>query len=372
MNEWIFRTFSPIIKVVGAGCNLRCTYCFYFGHQPKINIMGNDVLKLVLSECLQAASFVRFIWHGGEPTIAGAEYYRKILAIEDKVRRDGQKVTHSIQTNATLLNPQWIDLLKSKRFSIGVSIDGPEYLHNFARINANGRGSFREVQKGIVLFRNAGIKFGSIAVVNSYTVNFPEEIFWFMYNQKISFSANACVAYPSDPEEVRQLTISPMQFSNFLLRLLDLWLKTDDPTFNIKPLDDIIKGILGRQPSLCRYRGQCQMYLTIDSNGDVYPCDEYLNQNYNFGNLRQTPLKKIVQSTNLNEYYAGRTIMQTVCQNCQWFNICKGGCMREWGGSKSITDPRETEFCKARQFLFEEVRDRIQLLGYSKKEILNV
>jgi len=206
-------------------------------------------------------------------------------------------------------------------------------------------------------------------VINSFNVTFPDEIFWFMHDLGVSFSANPCTAKPNDPEEVKALAISPTQYAVFLLRLLELWLKLDDKSFRIRPLDDIVKGVLGKQPSLCRYLGDCARYITIDSNGDVYPCDAFLDGNYLLGNLVEQGLQGIFAGAALVSYYESRSTMWHACRQCEWFLICKGGCMREWEGKKEIADPRDEEFCGARRWLFTQARAKLAQLGY---EVQNV
>ena len=367
MDKWLFRNFNPVIKAVSAGCNLRCGYCFYSGNQPEIKAMRPEVLRAVIARCLEVSPAVKFTWHGGEPTLAGIGFYQEAVALENELRHPNQRVTNTIQTNATIITREWTDFFLRSGFGVGVSIDGPERLHNFARRNAAGLGSFREMLSGMQTLRDGRVKFGAIAVVNSFTVDYPEEIFWFMRGLGLSFSANSCVARPSDPNEVRNLAISPTRYTEFLLRLSDLWFELDDPKFRIRPLEDVVKGVLGRSPSLCRYTGSCSRYVTVDYNGEVYPCDEFLEPKYLLGNLEGQSIAEILASQQATAYYFGRAATQVSCGACEWLRICKGGCMREWDGRKSIADPRNEEFCQARKMLFAGIQGRLASLGYSRK-----
>ncbi len=364
MNDWIFPHFSPIIKVVSAGCNLRCKYCFYSGNQPEIMIMDEKVLGIVIDQCLSVAPNVSFVWHGGEPTIAGIKYYQQMLRLCNELKRPGQRVSHNIQTNGTLLDEEWADFMRNNRFSIGVSLDGPEHINNYTRVDANGRGAFSSTMRGVNILKNANVKFGVLAVINSNSVKYPDEIFSFMYSKGLSFSANPCTSDPSDPDSVRELAVSPMQYANFVLRLMDLWLKLEDPTFKVGPVNDLIKAVLGKQPRICRFKGNCKRYVTIDSSGEVYPCDAFLNSKHILGDLKRESLQNIVDNDATRMYYSGRLKIIIGCGDCEWLQICKGGCMRTWEGEKSITDPREYEFCQARQYLFQSVRTRLSEIGY--------
>jgi len=194
-------------------------------------------------------------------------------------------------------------------------------------------------------------------------VTYPDDIFWFFYNNGINFNANPCTARPDDPEPVRDLAVSPTEYANFVLRLMDLWLEVDDPTFRVGPADDIIKGILGKRMKLCRFRGQCHMYVTIGHDGNVYPCDGFLDDRCWLGNLTVMPLSVTMSGVIATEYYLSRSIVQDGCGECEWLPICQGGCMRTWG-AKMIEIPQDREFCQARQLLFTQARDKLAQIGY--------
>lgn len=362
MTKWLFPHFSPVIKVVSAGCNIRCEYCFYAGWQPEIKIMSEETLREVIDKCLAVAPNVRFIWHGGEPMIPGIGYYENMIRICEELQRPNQSIRHSIQTNGTLISHKWIDFLIKHKFGVGVSIDGPAHMQNHARIDASGKGTFDRVMSGINLLRINNVKFGTVAVVNSYSVNYPDEMFDFFYGEHLSFNANPCTANPYDDEVVRSLAINPHEYTDFVLRLTERWLDTDDPTFRVGPVDDLIKGVMGHQPRLCRFKGQCFLYVTIDSNGDVYPCDGFLNKNYLLGNLWQSEMTEI-QSTERYRYFSGRPEILEACKSCEWSHICRGGCMRTWEGEKNIKDPNGMDFCEARKLLFNGVRAKLASIG---------
>ncbi|KKQ75508.1 MAG: Radical SAM domain-containing protein [Candidatus Woesebacteria bacterium GW2011_GWB1_38_5b] len=324
--------------------------------------MDEPTLREVVNKCLAVAPNVRFIWHGGEPMIPGVGYYENILSICEEFRRSNQKISHSIQTNGTLINQSWIQFLSKNKFGVGVSIDGPAHIHNFARIDSAGQGTFERVMRGINLLRENELKFGTVAVVNSYSVNYPDEIFDFFYNEGISFNANPCTANPYDDEEMKTLAINPFDYTKFIVHLANRWLETDNPHFRVGPIDDIIKGVMGHQPRLCRFRGQCFLYVTIDSNGDVYPCDAFLNKDYLFGNLWSSEMTEI-QAIQQSGYYSGRAEVEEACRVCEWYQVCKSGCMRTWEGNKNIENPNGMDFCEARKLLFSQIHARIAPIG---------
>lgn len=364
MSNYAVSYFSPVIKVVSAGCNLRCTYCFYTGNQPNVSKLSSDMLYTVLTRSMAYSRNIHFVWHGGEPTIMDPEYYRTALDICNETKGENQRITHSIQTNATLLDNNWIEFFKQSKFEAGVSLDGPKHVNDFTRKDQKGRGAYNKIIRGVNVLKKAGVKFGVIAVVNSYSVNYPDEIFNYMYSNMMGFNANPCFAEQNSPKEIKNLAVSPTEYANFVLRLAELYLEKDDPSFRVGPIDDLIKGIMGRQPKLCRFKGQCHKYPSIDSNGDVYPCDNFLNKDYLLGNLATDSFEEIYNNPAAINYYCGRNEMRTFCTTCRWYMTCKGGCMRGWEGNKHITDPSEYEFCQANKYLFNRLEEKLTKLGY--------
>lgn len=235
-------------------------------------------------------------------------------------------------------------------------------MHNQTRINAVNKGSYEQTISGLEILRRRGLKVRAIAVINKQSINYPEAIINAMYDLKMPFSANICSARPTDPEEVKNLAITDIEYANFLLKLFGLWIAKDNPNFRVKPLEDIAKTILGGRPSLCKYRGECQNYVSIDYNGDVYPCDEFLGEDYLLGNLLDKDFSELTKTKEFENYYKGRLEISKLCYDCEWYKMCYGGCMREWSGRKSILKPRQEEYCLARQMLFQGIKDKLAKL----------
>lgn len=358
-------SLSPVIKVVSAGCNLRCPYCFYSGHQPEIRKMSEEALDILTENLLaEPVKYIDFIWHGGEPTLMGIDFYQKVLEVQEKYKKPGQVVENSIQTNGTIIDKDWAQFFKENNLRPGLSMDGPAEFHNLTRINAAGRGTFASVMASIVALQETNVPVGAIAVINKHTVLEPEKMFNFVKGMKIPFLMNRCEAVPSDSECIKSLAPSPDEYYQFLTKIFDLWIEEDDPNIKIGPFDDLVKAVFGIAPSCCIYRGQCQRYLTIDSNGDVYPCDEFLNQRYIFGNLVEQSLNQVWSGINFRNYYSGRKEVLTHCVGCEWKPVCNGGCMREWEDKKGSFNPREMDYCSARRQFFQTIRDRIFERGY--------
>jgi uncharacterized protein len=358
---------SPIIKAVGETCNLRCAYCYYNGNQHEaLQIMDESTLDVVLMRLLEASpKSIRFVWHGGEPTLARIKFYKKVVELQSKYMLPSQECRNSIQTNGTLITPEWVDFFKEFNFGVGISLDGPEHVHNYARLDAGEKGSFNKVMQGINYLKAANIHTGAIAVINSYSVKYPDDIFRFFYENNIWLSANNCESVPEDPESIQKLAVEPMEYAHFLLRLFELWLETDNPKFQIRPLNDLVQILTGYKAQLCKFKGFCYQHITVDTNGDVYPCNDYRKPKYLLGNLIESSFEKILQSSVADYYYSGHEQTLSTCSKCKWVIICKGWCRRTWNGKTGVEDIQDLTYCEALQLIFSTISSRLNSLGYN-------
>jgi uncharacterized protein len=363
-------TLSPIVNAVGMSCNLRCPYCFYEGHQSDgLSVMSENTLTSVLSRLIHASPrSIRFLWHGGEPLLAGIPFYESVVHLQKQLALPNQLIHNSIQTNGTLVTPSWARFFATHHFGVGVSLDGPEHIHNRQRFGPARVGSFDRVMRGIRNLQENGIITGVIAVVTSFSVGFPDEIFQFFYENCLSFSANECIAKPNDPQAAKELSVDPLSYARFLLRIFDLWLATANPEFRVAPLDDIVRAVLGRHPHSCLFSGSCSQHLKVDCNGDIYPCNEYPNPNYRFGNLLNSSMETIATGRRYEQYYRGRCLTLGECASCRWVRACQGWCRRAWGGQTALRERSEHRMCAALQLLFDKVSSKLEDLGYEIPE----
>lgn len=361
---------SPIIKAASAGCNIRCEYCFYSGHQPVIKKMDESALGQITSRLMEASPRqINFIWHGGEPTLLGIDFYQKAVDFQQKFAKPNQLVHNSMQTNGTLIDDKWVTFFQDNHWNVGISLDGPPVIHNLARVDTQNRGTFASAKRGLDLLRAAGMSVGCITVLNANTIDKYQEILSFFHNLNIPLKINRCTARPDDPKNIQDLAISPMNYTKVILEAFDLWLQKDDPEFKVDPMEHLVKMMLGFGTNLCQFSGACRKFITIDYNGDIYPCDEFGEEKYRLGNLMENGIGEVVASERFKQYYSGRESVLERCRGCEWIDICNGGCFREWGGRKTIKNPREEEFCQARQLLFLTIREKLTQRGYVKENV---
>jgi uncharacterized protein len=181
------REFQVFVKPVGAECNLNCRYCYYLkkkeiSSNKEFSRMKDEILENYIVRHIEAStdSVIFFSWHGGEPTLAGIDFYRKVVNLQNRYVPSGRTIINGIQTNAVLLNEDWANFLADERFFVGVSIDGPEDLHNKFRISKDKAGSFRKTLNGYELLKKHNVSTELLSVVNAENVNFPHAVYGFL------------------------------------------------------------------------------------------------------------------------------------------------------------------------------------------------
>lgn len=349
----------PIIKTVGVACNLKCTYCWFNPlDQSTVHLMSNDVLHNLVQGYAEADESGRyqFIWHGGEPLMAGRGYFEEAIRLQRHYMADA-KIKNVIQTNATLLDDKWTDFFMENEFKVGVSLDGPKEMHDHFRITPTGKGSHDRVMNNLAGLRKKGMKFAVIATINSRNVDAPDEIFnFFIDNDITSFGFN--MVYEKDPTgKPFSFSVTNEQYATFQNRIFDLWLNRNDSRIRIRHIDAILTGMMGKLSRSCIYAGTCDNFINVGSNGDVYPC-ERLTDAPRLGNIMDAPLKEILASDRYGDHSAMTRALPLDCQQCKYLNACQNGCTHHRDNGKLF-------FCHGRLDVFRHVEQRLSDLSQS-------
>jgi len=357
----------PIIKSTSVGCNLRCQYCFYRStDQTQVIIMALPVLEKLIKETISFnASRVEFDWLGGEPTLAGVDFYREAVAIQARYRRAGQVVVNKLQTNGTTLNEEWVEFFLKNDFHLGISIDGPPEFHDIYRKDVGGNPTAVKVLNAIKLLQEFGHKrWGTITVITDGNVGNPEITYEFFRSVGITKMAFNPTKGRDESGEQIDIAPTPYAYGNFMCRLFDCWCKEDNPEVVIRQFHSIMQSLLGGAYRLCTFSGQCQQFFSVDYNGNVYPCeDDYLDNRWCFGNVTQG-WQAIQEHSTYLCYSACIEEIRKGCVGCEWYNICRGGCTRYY----SIFDEHSSHtnyYCSAEKTLFTHIKKRLDAFATS-------
>jgi len=344
--------FSIQLKPVGNICNLRCRYCYVKPWLASGNVMPNEILECVVRKCLQDSPSSTFSWHGGEPTLAGYDFFQDAMNLIEQYRQPGQKVRNLIQTNATKITPELAKLFKQYDFGVSVSLDGPERIHGVNRIVINGDNSFSQVIRGIKTLREWGVDPSVICTVSKETLSFAKETFHFLISQgfkRIKYS-------PVFDSIEDNFSVTNDEWFEYLKTVFYQWFEIRDPVIQVRDLDEVITWLSEKSLKLCSINKTCLHWVSINPKGEIYPC-EYLREQYYYGNITQMELGDIFSTTVFQEFKRVYRAVPLKCQRCNFFELCGNGCPATRVKDGKISSDGIYAFCEERKALFHEIRN---------------
>ena len=328
--------FQVFVKPVGASCNLACSYCYYLDKakllaESGIHRMTDELLEMYIIQHIQASSAqpIFFSWHGGEPTLAGLDYFRRIVEIQKKYLPHNRSVINGIQTNGTLLNDEWCRFLKKENFMVGISMDGPERFHSINRFRKDGKSCFDEVLRGYHLLKSYEIPCEILCVVHAQNVRFPLEVYRFFKSLNAEFLTFIPLVERLSPEnnQVSDRTVPAKAFGEFLCVLFDEWKTEDIGTLKIQIFEEALRIAFGLDHSHCIFKQTCGRVPVVEHNGDFYPCDHFVDSSHLGGNIRNNSLSDLLDSQEQKLFGQVKlTTLPTFCQQCEVLNMCNGAC----------------------------------------------
>ncbi len=362
------KVSSFLIKPVSGSCNMACRYCFYrdvTAHREEGNLgrMSPDTLDLLIRRALEETEqYCSFAFQGGEPTLAGLPFYRRLIELQQKYNTRGLQIHNAIQTNGFGLDADWADFFARNHFLVGISIDGTRELHDAARVDHNDQGTYTEVQKTIRLFNAAGVEYNILCVVTSALARHPEQVYRsFRKNGWDYMQFIPCLDPLEDERGGERWSLTPERYGSFLCRLFDLWyedaLKHDAPS--IRHFDNWLGLLLGRPPENCAMSGQCQPYFVVEANGGVYPCDFYVTDDWYMGSILTDSLTDIAAVS--QRFRREAAPLTEACKRCKYAYLCRGGCRRDRVRTPEGYD--ENYYCTAYQAFFGHAAERLQQLA---------
>lgn len=334
------REFQVVMaKPGGAVCNLDCRYCYYLakrdlypGGEPFR--MSAGLLESYVVQHIDASSgpAVTFAWHGGEPTILGLDYFRTIVTLQRKHRPPGRRIINSVQTNGTLLDEAWCRFFAAEEFLIGLSLDGPQELHDRYRVTRGGKRTWKDVVRGLRLLQTHGVRHDVLCVVHDANAGFPTTVYRFFKElgvQSLQFLP-LVERSVSAPEGVSDRTVGPEAFGAFLCAIFDEWIRNDVGRITVQIFDEAVRGACGLEHALCIFRETCGDVPVLEHNGDFYACDHFVDPAHRFGNIRETPLAALLACPpQLAFGLTKRASLPRACRDCDVLGLCNGGCPKD-------------------------------------------
>ncbi|MCU0596281.1 MAG: anaerobic sulfatase maturase, partial [Desulfobacterota bacterium] len=298
------RPYQIFVKPMGSICNLGCRYCYYLKKQnlypdEKSLRMPEHVLEEYIVQHIETCPdpVIPFSWHGGEPTLLGLDYYRKIVELQRKHQPSHRRIINGIQTNGTLLDEDWCRFLAAERFGVGFSLDGPQELHDSHRVTKGGNPTHDLAMRGYELLRKHGILCDILCVVHDGNVHCPLEVYRFLKQIKASYIGFLPLVEPrADSGGVSSSTVPSEAFGAFLCAIFDEWTSQDIGKVKIQIFEETAGTALGQEHALCIFKKTCGDVPVLEHNGDFYSCDHFVDREHLLGNILETRLVDLIES----------------------------------------------------------------------------
>lgn len=364
------QSLSLLIKPASADCNLRCEYCFYLPKRElyprtKRHAMSREVMHTLIGQYMQmAGGNPSFGWQGGEPTTLGIDFFRRVVALQAQKAKPGQAISNGFQTNGILIDDEWARLFARYNFLVGLSLDGPEELHNHYRRDGRRHGTFEQVIRAAEVLRRNDVEFNILCMVTSYSAHRANETWDFFLRQKLGYlQFIPCVEFDRDGVQAAPYSCTPEQYGTFLCEAFDRWAEEDVPSVYCRTFNDLLSAYMGNPAPTCIFRPACGDYLLLEHNGDVYPCDFFVEPQWLLGNVMDTPLVDIALSDRFREFREAKSGgCGEQCGECRWLTYCYGGCQRHRPGAAPDAG-RPNYFCTSYRMLFEHADERLNAMA---------
>lgn len=351
---------------MGTHCNLACNYCYYLEKESlypgeHYHRMDAHLLEKYIIQHLKASPWpdVFFSWHGGEPTLAGINYFKRITEIQRKHRPSNMRIINGIQTNGMLLDDEWCHFLADENFMVGISIDGPEELHSIYRKTRGGVSSFKKTMRGYQLLKWYNIPFEVLCVINASNVKQPLEVYRFFKDLGARFITFLPLVEKqlSNPLMVSEQSVPSRAFGEFLIAVFEEWKASDIGRVKIQIIEEALRTAFDQEHTLCIFKRTCGRVPVLEHNGDFYSCDHFVELQHLVGNIRYTPLVELIESR--QQKYFGQSKFDTLpdqCLQCEVLDMCNGACPKDRFLKTTDGQPGLNYLCEGYQLFFKHCR----------------
>lgn len=401
MSEEIYaaapvRAFHIMVKPRGAICNLDCKYCYFLSKEmmyPGSRFrMADELLEIYIEQHIesQQAPEVTFAWQGGEPTLMGLEFFERVLEYQRKYARTGVTIHNALQTNGTLLDEAWCRFFKKHDFLIGISVDGPEELHDAYRVNKGGAGTFDQVMRGWRLLYEHGVEYNILCTVHAANQDHPLEVYRFFRDElktqfiqfipiverttaqilplaNIGWSERAGgerPLYTQSGSQVTDRTVNAEKYGEFLVAIFDEWISHDVGKIFVQMFDIALGAWLEQPGGLCIFAPTCGRALALEHNGDLYSCDHFVEPDFLLGNIQSEHMLELVSSEQQRQFGEAKlTTLPRYCRECEVRFACHGGCPKNRFIHTPDGEPGLNYLCAGYKAFFNHVDQPMKMMA---------
>jgi uncharacterized protein len=364
--------FHLLAKPTGAICNLDCKYCFFLSKEmlyPGSRFrMADDLLETYIKQLLESQTGPEVIigWQGGEPTLMGLEFFQRSIELVKQHVKAGQRVSYTIQTNGTKLNDEWCAFFKKHQVLVGLSIDGPQAMHDFYRVDKGGQGSYDDVIRGWRCLRKHGVDVNVLCTVHAVNGNHGVEVYRFfrdvLKTEFIQFIP--IVELAASGTEVTERSVGADQWGRFMIDVFDEWVKRDVGKVYVQMFDAALASWVGASQSMCIFSETCGSALALEHNGDLYSCDHFVEPKHLLGNIQKVHMLQLVVSDQQRRFgLAKRDTLPAYCRSCDVRFACHGECPKNRFITTPDGEPGLNYLCAGYKSLFHHIDRPMRLMA---------
>ena len=356
----LMKPFQLLVKPAAGDCNLACEYCFYRRTTPalypdaKKHRMSRDTMAAMVKD-IMSHRFPEtiFCWQGGEPTLMGLDFFEDVIAAQSDCGKSGQVVGNAFQTNGVLIDDDWARFLARYRFVVGLSLDGPREVHDRYRQDLGGKGTFTRVMNAAETLRRHGVAFNILSVVNRFNQDRAREVYRFFRAHGFDYlQFIPILEVDPDTDEPTNFSATPDGLGRFFAELFDEYRREGYPHVSERNLDAVMNLHLNGKAGVCTLEKKCGGYLVVEHNGDIYPCDFFVEDKWRLGNISEGRLHTFFSRPLMKKFAAGKSKYPADCDSCERLAWCHGGCQKDRLPDRA-DGPGKTYFCESYKALFD-------------------
>ena len=360
---------SLLIKPASGNCNMRCRYCFYADELDNREIrsygkMSLDTMHTIVDKAMEYGDYECTIaFQGGEPTLAGLDFYRDLVAYVTAHENPKKlKIHYALQTNGYLINEEWAEFLGKNHFLVGVSLDGLKEIHDRYRLDAAGKGTYQRGISAIRLLEKHQVEYNILTVVTAATARNGQKIYNYFKKNHFGYQQYIeCLDPIGEEPGQHEYSLTPEKYGEFLKSMFDAWyldMRSGTYVYN-RYFENLMMIMAGQQPESCNMRGVCGKQWVFEADGSVYPCDFYALDQWRLGNIQENSFEEMDEKRDELGFIQWSMRQQEDCQKCRWFGLCRNGCRRN---REPVTAEHTNRnyFCKSYQMFFEYAYPRLE------------
>lgn len=364
---------SILIKPTSANCNIDCKYCFYKclstnREKYSLGFMSVETLDALIQNAIAYADgHLTFAFQGGEPTLAGVDFFRKAVELQKKYNHKGIEIENTLQTNGMLIDEEWAEFLRENHFLVGLSLDGPRKLHDAARLDVQDNGTFDRVMHTVHLLQSFRVDFNIVSVVTEETAGKASALYRFYKRNRFPYvQLIPCMDELERNQKSKggnPYAVTPESYGTFLCEFFDLWYEDfiRGDVMDVRMFSNLAQMAAGYPPEECGMCGHCSCYFVVEGDGSVYPCDFYCLDEYKLGTVKDV-FADMINSRKAEAFVEPSYHKSEECAECAYFSLCRGGC-RRWREPFVNGQPGLNDLCQAYQIFFRHTWERLNRLG---------